>query len=170
MPGQLLIAPAGAGKTAYAVSEARRWAEGLRAAPHVLVAIALQAQAFRRRLAQAGGAIGVRVLTFEELYRLCLSTTDAVYSEISDPVQHRVIRSVVRQLALVHYEPLHWRGEGRPGAAPVLHPDRSRARQPRSPARARTDLRRLPGPTARRGMGRPRWPGLAHGRGAGGRS
>ncbi len=113
---RIFVAPAGAGKTAYAVAEARREARGLRATPHVLVASALQAQAFRRRLALAGGAIGVRVLTFERLYHLCLSATDAVYTQISDPVQHRVIRSVVRELLLVHYGPL----VDRPGFVQVL--------------------------------------------------
>ena len=113
---RLIVAPAGAGKTAYAVAEARRAAQGLRAMPHVLVASALQAQAFRRRLALAGGAIGVRVLTFERLYHLCLGATDALYTQINDPVQHRVIRSVVRELPLIHYAPL----VDRPGFVPVL--------------------------------------------------
>ncbi|MGD8240974.1 MAG: hypothetical protein PVH68_20650, partial [Armatimonadota bacterium] len=102
----LYLAPAGAGKTAYAVAEARRAAEGLSATPYVLVASALQAQAFRRRLARAGGAIGVRVLTFDRLYRTCLSAADQVTTQLTDPVQHRVIRSVVDDLPLVHYAPL----------------------------------------------------------------
>lgn len=116
MTVRILVAPAGGGKTRYAVGEARRMARGLRATPYVLVASALQAQAFRRRLAQEGGAIGVRVLTFEGLYRLCLSGTGQAYTKISDPVQHRVIRSVVRELPLVHYAPL----TARPGFVQVL--------------------------------------------------
>jgi ATP-dependent helicase/DNAse subunit B len=106
MTVSIYLAPAGAGKTHYAVVQARRQAEGLTSSPHALVASALQAQAFRRRLARAGGAIGVRVLTFEELYELCLSTTDAVCCKVGDPVQHRVIRAVVRELPLAHYAPL----------------------------------------------------------------
>lgn len=46
MTVQLLLAPAGAGKTAYAVAEARRQARDLSATPTVLVASALQAQSF----------------------------------------------------------------------------------------------------------------------------
>jgi ATP-dependent helicase/DNAse subunit B len=106
MTVQLLLAPAAAGKTAYTVAEARRHARDLTATPTVLVASALQAQSFRRRLAQAGGAIGVRVLTFEQLYELCLTPTGATVSQIHDPVRHRVIRSVVRELDLAHYAPL----------------------------------------------------------------
>jgi RecB family exonuclease/superfamily I DNA/RNA helicase len=103
---QLFIAPAGAGKTAHAVGEARRHAQSLTSSPRVLVASALQAQTFRRRLGQAGGAIGVRVITFEDLYLLCLSMTDTVCCRVSDSVQHRIIRSVVRELDLAHYAPL----------------------------------------------------------------
>ncbi len=106
MSVSIYLAPAGAGKTHYAVVQARRQAKGLGATPYVLVASALQAHAFRRRLTRAGGAIGVRVLTFEELYELCLSTTDAVCCKVGDPVQHRVIRAVVRELPLAHYAPL----------------------------------------------------------------
>ncbi len=113
---QLFVAPAGAGKTAYAVAEARRQARCLRATPHVLVANGLQARAFQRRLAQAGGAIGVRVLTFEGLYRLVLSEAGTIYSELGEPVQHRVLRAVVRELPLVHYAPLI----GRPGFVQVV--------------------------------------------------
>lgn len=116
MTTRLLLAPAGAGKTAYAVEEARRRARGLGTTPHVLVASALQAQAFRRRLANAGGAIGVRVLTFEELYRLCLGGTDVVHTEISDAVQRRVIGAVVRALPLHHFAPI----ADRPGFVHVL--------------------------------------------------
>lgn len=116
MTAQLLIAPAGSGKTAYAVTKARRAAQRFGHVPHVLVASALQAQDFRRRLAESGGAIGVRVLTFEDLYRVCLRTTDAAYAEIRGPVQQRVIRSVIRQLSLEHYASI----AGRPGFVRAL--------------------------------------------------
>jgi len=112
----LYTAPAGGGKTAYVVAEARRAARGLNATPYVLVASALQAQAFRRRLAHAGGAIGVRVMTFEELNQMCLHRADAVYSAVPEAVQHRVIRSVVRELPLAHYAPL----TGQPGFVRAL--------------------------------------------------
>lgn len=106
MKARLFVAPAGAGKTAHVLAEAREEAHGLTGSPYVLVASALQAQAFRRRLADAGGAIGVRVLTFEALYHTCLNSSGVVYTKMSEAVQHRVIRSVVRELPLVHYAPL----------------------------------------------------------------
>jgi ATP-dependent helicase/DNAse subunit B len=112
----LLLAPAGAGKTAHAVAEARAYAQGLASSPHVLVTGSLQAQAFRRRLGRAGGAIGVRVVTFEELYLLCLSATGAVSCRVSESVQDRIIRFVVRKLGLTHYALL----KDRPGFIQVL--------------------------------------------------
>lgn len=106
MNTRLFVAPAGSGRTAYAVRQAQEEARDLSGSPYVLVASALQAQAFRQRLARVGGAIGVRVLTFEELYQTCLGSSDAIYTKISDAVQRRVIRSVVRELPLAHYAPL----------------------------------------------------------------
>jgi ATP-dependent helicase/nuclease subunit B len=62
----LIVAPAGHGKTAYAI-------DAVRALPplspvRVLVPDQVQAAAFRRRLAEAGGALGVEVQTFYGLY------------------------------------------------------------------------------------------------------
>lgn len=117
MNTRLFVAPAGSGKTAYTVTQAQEEAQALSGSPYVLVASALQAQAFRDRLAQAGGAIGVRVLTFEELYQTCLASSGAIYTKIGDAVQRRVIRSVVRELPLAHYAPL----TGLPGFVQVLN-------------------------------------------------
>jgi hypothetical protein len=55
----LYLAPAAAGKTAYLVAEARRLAQNLTHTPRVVVPTRLQARAWRRRLAEAGGALGV---------------------------------------------------------------------------------------------------------------
>ncbi|MGD8966524.1 MAG: DEAD/DEAH box helicase family protein, partial [Anaerolineae bacterium] len=63
----LYLAPAGAGKTATLVHEACRLAQDL-SGPRVLVPSRLQARAWRKRLAEAGGALGVRVSTFDDLY------------------------------------------------------------------------------------------------------
>ena len=100
---RLFVAPSGAGKTAYAVRRAGRHAAAPLTPAHVLVASALQAGAFRRRLADSGGALGVHVLTFEELYRTCLRGADLSLTEISEGVQLRVIRSVLREIGLKHY-------------------------------------------------------------------
>jgi hypothetical protein len=88
------------------VVEARLQVEGLVGTYYVLAAGALQAQSVRRRPARASGAIGVRVLIGDELNEFWLNATDGVYSEINDSFQHRILRSVVRQLTAKHRVPL----------------------------------------------------------------
>ena len=106
MSSHLIVAPAASGKTACVLALARQAAEGLRETPMVVVASRLQERAWKRRLAEAGGAIGVRVLTFDGLYAECLSPAGAAYTELSEPVQYRLLRTVVDGLALAHYAPL----------------------------------------------------------------
>ena len=106
MPVHLHLAPAAAGKTTYVLNLVRNAAQGLQSIPRVVVPTHLQARSWRRRLAETGGAIGVRVLTFDQLYGECLSAASEVYTELSDPVQYRLIRAVVDDLALAHHAPL----------------------------------------------------------------
>ena len=73
MPTDLYLAPAASGKTAYLVARARELAQGLRALPRVVVPSQLQARAWQQRLAATGGALGVRVGTFDALYREVLA-------------------------------------------------------------------------------------------------
>jgi ATP-dependent helicase/nuclease subunit B len=113
---QLILAPAAAGKTAYVLDLAREAARGLRSTPRAVVPTHLQVRAWRRRLAEAGGAIGVRVLTFDRLYAECLNAAGEAYTELSEPVQYRLIRTVVDGMGLVHYAPL----VARPGFIQVL--------------------------------------------------
>jgi ATP-dependent helicase/nuclease subunit B len=66
MTVQVLLAPAGRGKTAYVI-------DAVRALPplsptRILVPDHVEAAAFRRRLAQAGGVLGAEVQTFYDLY------------------------------------------------------------------------------------------------------
>lgn len=116
MPARLYLAPTAAGKTAYALARARDASRGLAAIPRVVVSTHLQARAARRRLAEMGGAIGARVLTFDQLYAEILDAAGEVYVELSEPVQHRLIRAVVDGLPLVHYAPL----AARPGFIQLL--------------------------------------------------
>ncbi len=116
MTVRLWLAPAAAGKTAYVLDLARDAARNLQATPRVVVPTHLQVRAWRRRLAEAGGSIGVRVVTFDRLYAECLNTAGEAYTELSEPVQYRLIRSVVDELALDHYVPL----VGRPGFIQIL--------------------------------------------------
>lgn len=106
MPVSVYLAPAAAGKTSYVLDLVRYAARDLKSVPRVVVSSQLQVRSWRRRLAEAGGAIGVRVLTFDRLYADCLSAAGEVYTELSDPVQYRLIRQIVDDLQLVHYAPI----------------------------------------------------------------
>ncbi len=116
MPNHLYLAPAAAGKTAHVLARTREASRDLAAIPRVVVPTHLQARAARRRLAEMGGAIGVRILTFDQLYAEVLNTAGEIYVELSEPVQHRLIRAVVDSLPLIHYAPL----ADRPGFIQVL--------------------------------------------------
>jgi ATP-dependent helicase/DNAse subunit B len=111
----LYLAPAGAGKTATLVNLARVLAKDLRA-PRVLVPSRLQARAWRRRLAEAGGALGVRVSTFDDLYRHILHQAGETVTVLTDPVQFRLLRAVLDEAPLSHYASLR----RAPGFAGVL--------------------------------------------------
>ena len=113
---QLFVAPAGTGKTTYVMNLAREAAQGLGSIPRVIVPTQLQVRAWRHRLAEAGGAIGIRVLTYDRLYADCLNAAGEVYTELSEPVRHRLIRATVDELPLEHYMPL----TNRPGFIQVL--------------------------------------------------
>ena len=116
MATHLFIAPAAAGKTTYVLTRARAATQGLAAIPRVVVPTQLQARAARRRLAEMGGAIGVRVMTFDGVYAEVLNAAGEIYTELSKPVQFRLIRAVVDGLELKHYASL----TSRPGFAEVL--------------------------------------------------
>ncbi|MFN2273007.1 MAG: hypothetical protein ACK2US_19365, partial [Anaerolineae bacterium] len=106
MPNFLYLAPAASGKTAYVLNLVREAAQDLTATPRVIVPSHLQVRAWRHRLAEAGGAIGVRILTFDNLYAECLGLAGEIYTELSEPVQYRLIRAVVDEVALDHFSPL----------------------------------------------------------------
>ncbi|MGD2178507.1 MAG: PD-(D/E)XK nuclease family protein, partial [Anaerolineae bacterium] len=105
MSVSLYLAPAGAGKTASLVREARRRAQDLNA-PRVLVPSRLQARAWRRRLAEVGGALGVRVSTFDDLYRHILHRAGETVTLLTEPVQFRLLRAVLDEAPLTHYAAL----------------------------------------------------------------
>ncbi|MCA9873498.1 MAG: hypothetical protein KC441_07585, partial [Anaerolineales bacterium] len=90
MPKQIFFAPAASGKTAYTLNLARQEAASLRQEVRICVPTGLQAQAWRQRLAAAGGAIGVYVLTFDKLVATCLNEANEAYTQLIDPVQYRL--------------------------------------------------------------------------------
>ncbi len=116
MTTHIYLAPAAAGKTAYILALAREAAQGLSAMPRLIVPTHLQVRAARRRLAEMGGAIGVRVITFDQIYTEILDAAGKTYTELSEPVQYRLIRAVVDALNLQHFAPL----ADRPGFIAVL--------------------------------------------------
>lgn len=103
---QLLIAPAAGGKTAYTIQLALRMARSQQAQVRVCVPTSLQARAWRSRLAAAGGAIGVHVLTFDQLAAACLNEAKEAYTQLSNPVEYRLLRTVIDRQELRHYAPL----------------------------------------------------------------
>ena len=106
MPVSLLIAPAAAGKTQYVLELARACAAHLAGTPRVIVSTSLQRQSWHQRLALSGGAIGVRLLTFDDLHAECLNAAGEVYITLDEPVQYRMLRAVVDGLDLHYYAPL----------------------------------------------------------------
>lgn len=115
------IAPAGAGKTEECIRRVRAASRERPLAPvWACLPDNVQASAFRRRLAEAGGALGVEVGTFIDLYRETLWAAGQLYPEVTEPVQHRLLRAVIDRAAaegsLQHYLPLR----DKPGFVPVL--------------------------------------------------
>jgi ATP-dependent helicase/nuclease subunit B len=116
MSTALYLAPASSGKTFFALHLVRKAVCDLQSIPRLVVPSRLLVRACRRRLAEAGGAIGVRVLTFDHLYTECLDAAGEVYTQLSEPVQYRLIRAVIDHLQLSYYRPL----VGRPGFVQAL--------------------------------------------------
>ncbi len=99
MPVHIYLAPAAGGKTAWVLASVRRAAANLRRIPLVVVATPLQAQSLRARLAAAGGAMGVQIVTFDGLYAAVLQQVQVVYTELDEPVRYRLLRAVLDDLA-----------------------------------------------------------------------
>ncbi len=123
---EILLAPAAHGKTAYTIAR-------LRALPplvpaRVLVPDKAQAQALRRRLAQAGGALGVEVQTFYDLYADVLALAqdarcpggDGHLPRLPPAVRHHLIRHIVVRLCDAGQLPYHAPLRDSPGFARLL--------------------------------------------------
>ncbi len=103
MTTTLYLAPAASGKTAYLVELARKQAQDPADAPRVIVPTRLQARAWRARLARAGGALGVEIGTFDDIYRDILRQAGIVVTRLADPVQVRLLRTLTDTIPLTHY-------------------------------------------------------------------
>ncbi len=125
MPTHLIVAPAAAGKTHSMLglcrSAARTGAgsgqgagEAATRQPILCVSTALQRESAHRRLAQMGGALGVRILLFDDLYTQLLRTVarseQQVVVELGEPVQFRLMRTLIDEIAqrrdFEHFAPL----------------------------------------------------------------
>ena len=121
MSPQLLLAPAANGKTHHVIA---RIQATLTAEPLAPIAVILPNQMrvaeFRRRLAEAGGALGVRLFTFHTLYAKILTRAGQPRARLTDPVQVRLLRAIVDRLhqegRLRHFAPLR----ARPGFITAL--------------------------------------------------
>ncbi|MGB3717497.1 MAG: PD-(D/E)XK nuclease family protein [Candidatus Promineifilaceae bacterium] len=106
MTNRILLSPAASGKTGYILQKAKSKAKQLDAEPRILIPATAHRYALRRRLAEAGGALGVRTVTFSEIYTDCLSSSAENYILLSDTIRYQLVRFVVSQQKLDHYQPL----------------------------------------------------------------
>lgn len=108
----LYLAPAGGGKTAY-VLERIRQARAANPLASLTVILPNQAQvnAFRQRLSANGGAVGVHLNTFYTLYTQVLAWAGNPEPRLPEPVQYRLLRTIITELTgagrLPYYAPLH---------------------------------------------------------------
>lgn len=105
MVKHIFHAPAASGKTTYVLNLARQTAVSGQEV-RICLPTGLQAEAWRQQLATAGGAFGVHVLTFDKLVTACINAAGEAYTQLSDPVQYRLLRTVIARLPLKHYAPL----------------------------------------------------------------
>jgi len=100
MPTRVLLAPAGCGKTAYALDRIHTVRQTDPLSPiWVILPNQPQAGAFRRRLAAHGGAMGVQIGTFYTVYANLLARAGKPAPRLLGPVQHRLLRAIVDRLA-----------------------------------------------------------------------
>lgn len=95
----LLVAPPAGGKTRDCIHRARQAAQASPlAVVWVIVRDERQEKAFRRRLAYSGGALGVRVATFYDLYQEILALSGQSVLAAGDVVLSRVTRAAVDEV------------------------------------------------------------------------
>ncbi len=115
MTARLLISPAGAGKSMWVAREAVDASQDVAASPVICVARPLQVFAMVERLGAIGGALGVRVMTFDSLAAECLTASRVVLPDPGREVTFRILQSTIRALGptLEHFGVL----ADRPGLA-----------------------------------------------------
>jgi len=99
----LITAPASSGKTEYVLNIARDEARFLEKTPQIVLPSRLQAASWQERLARAGGALGVRVGTFDVLANEILNRSGRIVTHLSEPVQKRLLRRLVADMELTYF-------------------------------------------------------------------
>jgi RecB family exonuclease/superfamily I DNA/RNA helicase len=99
----IYLAPASAGKTAFALGRAKATAADVAGEARLVVPGRQQVLSCRRRLAMSGGALGVRVMTFDELNGECLAAAGESYKILPAAVQYGLMRSVAVSTKPVFY-------------------------------------------------------------------
>ncbi len=101
MPVELLISAPASGKTETCLRRIRALLLEQPFAPvRVVLPDRLQTAAFRRRLAEAGGAMGVQVGTFGDLYGELLELAGRSVPVASTSMVHRLVRSALEEVSL----------------------------------------------------------------------
>lgn len=100
---RIYLAPASAGKTAFALAKARSAARGLASEVRLVVPGRQQVLSCRRRLAMNGGALGVRVMTFDQLNAECLAAAGDNYKVLRQAEQYGLMRAVTEEAKLIFY-------------------------------------------------------------------
>jgi ATP-dependent helicase/DNAse subunit B len=99
----VLLSPAVSGKTDWAVTKARDLAAGLRESPRLVVPNRIQVFDCKKRLASKGGALGVDIITFEELAWQILEISGRYPVRLSENNQGYLLKGMLQGLKLDHY-------------------------------------------------------------------
>ena len=119
MTTHLYLAPASAGKTAHVIARAIAAARELQPV-WVILPSARQRRAFGRRLIQQGGALGVQVTTFSQLYGRLLTEGGQPVSQLHDAVRLCLLRATLDDLAAEGALPYYAGLVAKPGFAAAL--------------------------------------------------
>ncbi len=106
MTTQILLAPPGYGKTQACIEILQQTLSNPAAQVRVVTGSRLQAAAFRRRLAAAGGAAGAEVGTFRDLCREILERSGALLPACSPTLQFRLVQKALEDCDLHYFAPL----------------------------------------------------------------